>query len=161
MKKIALFFLIIAALGCAKKPASPHFVGNVTAVLSKDGQSVMVSWKEAGIGNNQNIDYEASAAGTATYVCVNAGGQCPNAANKVTVSGPVVAAVTLSSGQNGQIVGSLVLLPPGAGTFSCPGGQSLTLAEVSYSDILLEDVTNSVSANADPDALSATPFTCP
>lgn len=153
--------LTAALLGCAKKAGSPHFVGKVTAVLAKDGQSVMVNWKEAGLGNNQNIDYEASAAGVATYVCVNAGGQCPNAANKVTVSGPVVATVTLSSGQNGQIVGSLVLLPPGAGTFSCPGDQTLTLADVSYSDILLEDVTNSVSASADPDALAATLFVCP
>jgi hypothetical protein len=79
-----------------------HFVGRCTATLEANGD-LTVTWKEAGLGDNQLIDYLASADGTATYVCVNNGGECPNAANKITVSGPVSAKGTFSSGQNGQI----------------------------------------------------------
>lgn len=164
MKNIITFLLAMMVIfGCAKPPqqGNPHFVGRVVAVLAKDQQSVLVAWKEAGLGDNQNIDYEASAEGTATYVCVNKSGNCPNAANKVTVNGPVVATVTLASDQNGAIEGSLVLLPPGPGEFDCPGGQTLTLANVSFSNIQIKDVTNSVAAVATPDGLGATIFVCP
>lgn len=164
MKTIISFLLAtLLVLGCAKPPTSgsPHFVGRITATLSLDSQNVLVTWKEAGLGNNVNIEYEASAQGTATYVCVNAGGQCPNADNKTTVSGPVVATVTLSSGQNGTIEGSLVLSHPGAGDFVCPGNQILTLAEISFTDIVIMDLTNSITGTASPDELGATLFTCP
>jgi hypothetical protein len=139
--------------------ASPHFVGKVTATL--EGSNVRVAFKEAGLGNNQLITYVASAEGTATYVCVNNGGQCPNAANKVTVSGPVSATGTFNSGDNGQITQSLTLSPPSAGSFTCPGGQTLTLADVSYTNITITDTTNNVSAAATPSSLSATVFVCP
>src|SRR5215475_15137272 len=159
--RIAL--VIVAALICAggitRAAQSPHFVGKVTTTLV-DGNAV-VSWKEAGLGNNQLITYVASADATATYNCVNGGGQCPNAANKVTVSGPVTATGTFSSGDNGQITQSLTLEPPGPGEFSCPGGQTLTLSEVSYSNITITDTTNNISKTATPSAISATLFVCP
>lgn len=66
---------------------NPHFVAKPSATLS--GNNLNVCFKEAGLGDNQNITYVASANATATYVCANNGGQCPNAANKTTVSGPV------------------------------------------------------------------------
>jgi hypothetical protein len=140
--------------------ANPHFVGKVTATLNADG-SLTVSWKEAGLGDNQNIDYEASADATATFNCVNNGGQCPNAANKTTVSGPVSATGTFNSGKNGQISGSLTIDPPDAGGFSCPSGQTLTLSEVSYSDITITDLTNGITEFAMPSSVSAEPFVCP
>jgi hypothetical protein len=137
---------------------NPHFI-KVTATLD-DGNAV-VSWKEAGLGDNQQINYVASADGTATYNCVNGGGQCPNAANKVTVSGPVTATGTFTSGKNGQITASLTLLPPGPGDFSCPSGQTLTLSEVSFSNIKITDITTGITQTATPSALSATLFVCP
>jgi hypothetical protein len=136
-----------------------HFVGKVTATLV--GDNVQVCWKEAGLGNNQLITYTASADGTATFVCVNNGGQCPNAANKITVSGPVSATGTFSSGQNGQITQCLTIEPPGPGGFQCPSGQDLTLAEVSFTNITITDVTNGRSKAAAPVTLSATVFVCP
>jgi hypothetical protein len=101
--------------------ASPHFI-RATATLS--GTNLVVSWKEAGLGDNQLIAYVASADATATYVCVNRGGSNPSAQNKTTVSGPVSASGTFSSDKNGQITASLTILPPGPGSFSCPPGQS-------------------------------------
>lgn len=138
---------------------SPHFVGNVTAKLTDD--SVQVCFKEAGLGSNALIDYTANANATATFVCVNNGGQCPNAANKTTVSGPVSASGTFSSGKNGTISQCLTIAPPDAGGFTCPSGQTLTLSEVSYTSISITDVTNGVSRAATPSSLSATPFACP
>jgi hypothetical protein len=56
-----------------------------------------LSAKEAGLGNNALISYTASADATATYVCINGGGNHPKATNKGTVSGLVSASGTFSS----------------------------------------------------------------
>ncbi len=138
---------------------SPHFVGKVTA--SSSGTTVQVCWKEAGVGANQNIDYTASANATATYVCKTNAGTCPNAANKTTVNGPVSSSGTSSSDRNGNITGCLSLNAPGAGSFTCPKGQTLTLSSVSFTGIKIEDTTNDVGQTATPSSLSTTPFTCP
>jgi hypothetical protein len=139
---------------------NPHFVGKPTATLS--GSNVNVCFKEAGLGSNENITYVASGNATATYVCANHGGQCPNAANKTTVSGPVSATGTFSSGQNGTISQCLQISPPSAGTFTCPSGQTLTLSSVSYSNLAITDTTTPVGPVATtPSALSTTPFLCP
>jgi hypothetical protein len=122
---------------------SPHFI-RASGSLNGDG-SLTVSFKEAGLGTNQNIDYTLTADSTVTYVCVNRGGANPSASNKTTVSGPVSASGTFSSGKNGQVTASLTVKPPGPGTFSCPAGQSLQIAEVSYSSVTLTDTTNNVS----------------
>jgi hypothetical protein len=139
---------------------NPHFVGKPTATLS--GSNVNVCFKEAGLGSNENITYVASGNATATYVCANNGGQCPNAANKTTVSGPVSATGTFNSGQNGTISQCLQVSPPSAGTFTCPSGQTLTLSSVSYSSLAITDTTTPVGPVATtPSALSTTPFLCP
>ena len=101
--------------------------------------------KEAGLGNNQNISYVASADATAEYACLNGGENHPKAANKETVSGPVSAEGTFNSGQNGQITQSLTLQPPGPGDFTCPNGQTLVLASVSYVNVAITDTTNSIT----------------
>jgi hypothetical protein len=157
--------VIVAALffaGGVTRAANPHFVGKVSATLV--GNDVQVCWKEAGLDDNQNITYEARAIVTATFHCVNNGGQCPDAANKVTVTGPVTARGTFSSDKNGNITACLTLNapdPPDPGEFSCPPGQTLTLTDLSFSNITISDTTNNVSATATPSALSATFFVCP
>jgi hypothetical protein len=72
--------LALAALVCAAGMAwadSPHFVGRVTAELLANN-NVLVCFKEAGLGSNALIAYEATANVTATFVCVNNGGECPS-----------------------------------------------------------------------------------
>jgi len=135
-----------------------HFI-KATASLDKNG-NLVVSWKEAGLGANASITYTASAVANATYQCVNHGNNCPQAANKQTVAGPVSSTGTFESGKNGQITASLTVQPPPA-TITCPGSQILKLAEVSYSNIILSDNTNGVSATVAPAALSTTFFVCP
>ena len=125
--------------------AAPHFIS--ASVSIGNGGSLVVSWKEAGLGDNQLIHYTVSADATATYVCVNGGNHNPSASNKTTVSGPVSASGTFSSGKNGNITASLSAGPPSAGSFSCPNGQKLELAVVTYTNITLTDTTNDISVN--------------
>jgi len=129
----------VALVPSTASAASPHFI-NASANLQ--GTNLVVSWKEAGLGNDVVIHYVASANATAQYACINGGGNHPKATNKTTVNGPVSAAGNFSSGKNGSINGSLTMSPPGAGGFSCPSGQRLVLAQVTYSNVSLADTTD-------------------
>lgn len=132
----------VLALAVPAVAASPHFV---RASASLNGADLVVSFKEAGLGDNQNIHYVASADAGATYVCVNRGGANPSAANKTTVNGPVSATGTFSSGKNGTVSAALRLRPPSAGGFDCPNGQDLRLARAGYANVAIADTTNGVS----------------
>lgn len=147
MRKLLFGIFLCLAVGALAVPAafatSPHFV-SATGSVDNNG-SLTVSWKEAGLGDNQLIQYTLTASATATYACINGGGNHPKAANKETVSGPVSASGTFSSGKNGNVTASLTAGPPGPGSFACPNGQKLVLASVSYTGITLTDTTNGVS----------------
>ena len=54
---------------------------------------------------------------------------------------------SFSSGKNGQVTAKLTLSPPSAGAFSCPPGQKLEVAFVTYSNVTITDTTNGVSAS--------------
>ena len=144
MKILKGFLVAVAAYWAGIALAeSPHFLSATDSINQVTGV-LTCSWKEAGLGNNQNIDYKCEAQGNATYVCVNGGGKNASASNKTTVTGQVSATGTFSSGKNGAITASLSVNPPGSGDFSCPGGHSLELAQVSYSSVFLIDVTNGI-----------------
>jgi hypothetical protein len=146
MRRMLLVLSTALATAAIAVPAalatSPHFI-NASGTLNANG-SLTVNFKEAGLGTNQNINYLLSADGTATYVCVNNGGSNPSAQNKTTVNGPVSATGTFNSGKNGNVTASLTLNPPPS-DISCPKGQTLELASVSYTGVTLTDTTNNVS----------------
>jgi hypothetical protein len=135
-------FVLIVAVATPAHAVSPHFIF-ANAQLS--GTNLVVNFKEAGLGTNQQITYVASADSTVTYVCVNRGGANPSASNKTTISGPVSATGTVSSGKNGQVTSSLTLNPPGSGGFTCPSGQRLDIAQVSYTNVAVTDTTNGIT----------------
>jgi hypothetical protein len=134
--------VVMLATAAVAFAVSPHFV---RADADVSGANLVVSFKEAGLGTNQQITYVANADATATYVCVNRGGANPSASNKTTVSGPVSATGTFSSGKNGQVTASLTLNPPAPGGFSCPPGQSLEIAQVVYTNVSITDTTNGIT----------------
>jgi hypothetical protein len=138
----ALVFMGVLGAGVASAQ-NAHFIRAQSDIDNVTGD-LLCSWKEAGLGDNQNIDYTCSADGTATYVCVNRGGANPSAQNKTTVSGPVSESGTFASGKNGQITASLTVEPPPS-DITCPPGQSLELASASYTNVVLTDTTNDVS----------------
>lgn len=77
---VALLVLATAAIAVPVAEAgSPHFV-SVTA--SRSGDTLTVSGKEAGLGNEAQVHIEV----TATAECINGGGKHPKAVNKESVS---------------------------------------------------------------------------
>jgi hypothetical protein len=147
MRRMLFILAALCAAAAITVPAAlaqnEHFV-RTSASLNANG-TLTVSFKEAGLGTNQLITYVATADATATYVCVNRGGGNPSASNKTTVAGPVSATGTFSSGKNGSVTAALTLSPPPS-DISCPPGQSLQLASVSYTNVAITDTTNNVSA---------------
>jgi hypothetical protein len=135
-------FMLMAIAGVALA-ASPHFVN---ASATRQGDNVVVTFKEAGLGNNQTVNVQASANATAVYFCINNAGTNPAAANKRSVQALVTASGNFTADKNGSVSGSLTLSPPDPG-FSCPRGQSMELQSVSYSNVKITDLTNNVSKN--------------
>jgi hypothetical protein len=137
MKKLSILTLtMIALLGFMATNApgqNPHFLRCAASGVNADG-SLDVSFTIAGLGSNQSIAVTASATANATYGCLNRGQNCPNAANKVNVQSDVSATGTFTSGKNGSIRASLSVDPPPT-TLTCPGGQTLVLVSVSYTNV--------------------------
>ena len=152
MKVIKSALITVVALVAALVMASPASAvaakfHSVSASVCNSG-ALVVSFDERGLGNG-NIDYTLAADSSAVYACINGGGNHPQAANKETVNGDVSAAGSFES-RNGRVQASLSAGPISAGSFTCPGGQRLVLAAVSYRNIVLTDTTNgtSVSVNS-------------
>jgi hypothetical protein len=115
---------------------SPHFI-KASASVDNSG-NLVCSFKEAGLGNTVPTEaVTCSADASAVYACINGGGNHPKAANKETVSGPVSGGGVFPV-RNGSTTGSITVAPPSQGDFSCPNGQKLVLAEVSYTNIVLQ-----------------------
>lgn len=146
MKSFGLRTLVLAAIlvvpGIAIA-AGPHFV-NSSFGVALDGDGVCV-WKEAGLGNSTLISYTCTADFSAQWGCVNKGGKHPQAANKEGVSGWVSESGQFSSGQNGQISGTLTFEPQDS-SLNCPGNQKLVLLCAQYSNATLVDETNNIVA---------------
>jgi hypothetical protein len=119
-----------------------------TATASIDNAGNLVcSFRATGLGTTtESADVSCSANATATYACINGGQNHPKAANKATVGGPVTNGGEFPV-RNGQVSGDITVAPPGPGSFSCPSGQRLVLASVSYTNITItvEGVTTSTS----------------
>jgi hypothetical protein len=156
MTLVFLELMLCGITGGAAWAQSAHFVGKVTATLQ--GNDVLVCFKEAGLGSSP-VEVGATADVAATVVCVNKSGQCPNAANKRTVSGPIENTVTVTPNK-GQITACVPLTAPTVPDF-CPGGQTETLSTVTFANLAAEDLTNDQSKSASPSTLSQTLFTCP
>jgi hypothetical protein len=137
MKKLSILILTMLALSSFMatnaRAQNPHFLRCGASGVNSDG-TLDVSFTIAGLGSNQSIDVTASAHADATYACRNRGQQCPNAANKVNVQSDVSATGTFTSGKNGSIRASLTVDPPPT-ELTCPGGQTLVLVSVSYTNV--------------------------
>jgi hypothetical protein len=137
MRRIGLAAALFMAIATAA-PAfadSPHFI-NASASINSAG-ALVCSFKEAGLGTTVSTEaVTCSANGSAVYACINGGNNHPKASNKETVNGPLTGGGTFPV-RNGSVTGSITLGPIGPGSFTCPNGQTLALASVSYTDILL------------------------
>jgi hypothetical protein len=128
--------------------ADAHFQSTPTSTVSSTG-ALTVSFDEAGLGHT-NVDYVLAYHFSAVFGCFNNGGKHPKAQNKATVSSDSTTSASFEP-KNGRVRASISTGAPSAGAFSCPSGQTLRLASVSYTGITLTDVTNNVAASV-PDA---------
>jgi hypothetical protein len=143
MAQLAVVLGVMLASSAITYADNPHFI-SASAVLNQDG-TLTATFKEVGLGNGAaTAGITLSADATAVYQCFNRGGNHPQAGNKETVSGPVSSSGTFDV-RNGSTKGSLTIGAPGPGNFSCPGGQTLHLISVTYTNVKL--VNTSVTPN--------------
>src|SRR5256885_5168078 len=139
-KRVAIGAVVCLFATSVALAASAHFI---KCSKSAQGNNLVVSFKEAGLGNEVTC-ISVSATATSNYACINGGGKNPSAANKRAVVA-IVTATDCFTPHNGQITGSLTLTPPGPGDFSCPPGQTLVLQSVSYANVSVNDTTHNVT----------------
>ena len=124
----------------ADATSGAHFMSSSDSVNSAG--ALVVKFDEAGLGNG-NIDYTLTADAVANYGCINGGGNHPRASNKQTLNTSVTTSGSFES-RNGRVQATLSTGPLSAGSFSCPAGQTLVLADVTYTNVTLTDTTNNV-----------------
>jgi hypothetical protein len=149
MRRISFTLVVVlGVLGLTTQSAlaatsGAHFFSATSAVNGSG--ALVVSWDETGLGN-ENINYTLTADATATYACINNGGNHPKASNKETKADQVSAGGSFQA-KNGRVQASLTAGPLTDPTFQCPSGQTRILARVTYSNIVLTDTSNNVVAN--------------
>lgn len=133
MKRIVLVAALALLLGALVTPAavagSPHFVDD-QLVATRSGDTLTVSGKEAGLGNEDQVHIVA----TATAACLNPGQNFPQAANKETVSAAGDFPV-----QNGKADFALSLVA----VFQPHCSPPMTVV---FGDVTVTDTTNGVTA---------------
>jgi len=128
----------------ASASSGAHFFKDTSASVANSG-ALTVHIDEAGLGN-ENINYTLSAEASATYACINGGGNHPKATNKETFSEELSGEASFQP-KNGRVQADMSVGPISAGSFKCPSGQRLVLAAVSYSNIVLTDTTSNAADN--------------
>lgn len=128
---IAVFFVAFFAFVVSAPAAvagSPHFINNAFSI-SRDDNTLTVSGKEAGLGDEEQIHVVLSA----TALCINGGGNHPKAVNKsdLTAEGdfPV---------QNGKADFTLSV----TATFQPECSPPMT---VEFTDVTVTDETNNLT----------------
>jgi hypothetical protein len=85
MRRLVLLAVLALATAAVAAPAawagSPHFINSAFSI-SRSDNTLTVSGKEAGLGDEAQIHVELSA----TALCINPGSHRPKAANKTSVS---------------------------------------------------------------------------
>jgi hypothetical protein len=107
---------------------SPHFVDS-TVSATRSGDSLIVSGKEAGLGDEAQVHIVVSA----TALCINGGGNHPKAANKTSVNAAGDFPV-----QNGKANFSLTL----TAVFQPRCSPPMTVV---FTDVVVRDTTNGVT----------------
>jgi hypothetical protein len=133
MRRIAFLAAVLAlAAGALAAPVavagSPHFIQSAFSV-TRTGNTLTVSGKEAGLGDEAQIHVEV----TATAECINGGGNHPKAVNKTDVSAAGDFPV-----QNGKADFSLTL----TATFQPSCSPPMT---VRFTNVTVTDTTNGIS----------------
>ncbi len=153
MRNALALAILVGTVGLAAA-TNPHFL-KADGTVDADG-ALLVSFKEAGLGSNVNIDYVLSTLAEATYQCFNNGNNAPQGQPYQVPDQTVTASGTFASGKNGSITATLQAGPPdpapAEAVLKCiaGGNKKLCLMHVSYADTALTDTTNNVQVTVTP-----------
>jgi hypothetical protein len=132
MRRFIPAALVLLAAGAVGVPVawagSPHFI---TVSATRTDNSLTISGKEAGLGNEEQVNIVVSA----TAECINGGGRHPTAENKESLSAAENVPV-----QNGKANFSLTVTAATKPSCAPP----MTLA---FTDVTVTDTTNGISAS--------------
>jgi hypothetical protein len=131
---LAVTGLLLAATAFAE---SPHFIGTPTCTKSLS-TGLTCSGKAAGLGNGPTAAFLTAASVSATYECVNKGGNV--APGQPVVLSNVTGPAQNITPRNGQITFSPNLPPPPtpSARTECPNGNwSVNLTSLTYTDVVL------------------------
>ena len=132
MRRILLIALgVIAAAAVAAPVAiagSPHFINSAFDV-SRAGNALTVSGKEAGLGDEAQIHVELSA----TALCINPGSNHPKAANKTNVT--AAGDFPVQNGKADFTLSATAVFQP----------QCSPPMTVQFTDVTVSDTTNGLS----------------
>ena len=130
MRRFLLFLAattgVVVGASSVAWAGSPHFVD---ASISRNGNTLTVDFKEAGLGNEPQVHVVLSA----TAACINPGSNKPKAANKESFSAEGDFPV-----QNGKAEGTLTL----TASFQPDCSPPMTVV---FSSIILTDTTSGIS----------------
>jgi hypothetical protein len=130
-------------------PTSPHFI-NATSSVANNG-ALVVNFKEAGLGDNQLIDYTLTGNVSATLGFTNKGGNVVQG-EPYQSTNTLLASGTFESGRNGNVTATLTSAAPSDPNLKQPNGNGWKLVfDVSYTNLVLTDTTNDVFTTV-PDA---------
>lgn len=141
--KAFLFLFFLLGFSSILRAQSPHFVKGPTAAIDASTGDYTVSFKEAGLGNTPITFSLTAQTSSFTFQCFTKSHNTPNGApNGVSFSSDTVF-VTLQP-RNGQITGSISLVPKQDGA-SCQGnGLELFLIAAAYTGVTFCDVTDNL-----------------
>ena len=128
---IAVIFVALCAFVVSAPAAvagSPHFINSAFSI-SRSDDTLTVSGKEAGLGDESQIQVQLSA----TALCINGGGKHPKAVNKESVSATDTFPV-----QNGKADFTLSV----TATFQPDCSPPMT---VQFTDVTVTDLTNNLT----------------
>ena len=133
MRRGLIVIVSVLGIGALGAPAAlagnPHFVNAVN--VSRSGNTLTATGKEAGLGNEAQIHVVLSA----TALCINGGSNHPKAANKQSVNAAGDFPV-----QNGKANFSLSV----TATFQPQCSPPMT---VQFTDVTVTDTTSGITAN--------------
>lgn len=127
---LVLVAIIAGALAAPAWAGSPHFINSAFSV-TVSGNTVSVSGKEAGLGDEEQIHVEL----TATALCINNGGNHPKAVNKASVS--AAGDFPVQNGKADFTLSATAVFQP-----DCSPPMTVT-----FTDITVTDTTNGLTAN--------------
>jgi hypothetical protein len=115
-----------AAVAAPAIAANPHFIG--TPSISQQGNSLVVSFKAAGLGNAPEATFSLNGTVDVSSRCYTRSGNKPQAANKQEVIN--VDSTETFDVRNGRTNATFTIAP--LSTLQCPPGQRVVIESVTY-----------------------------